>query len=117
MNVIKNGTYINAVFEEKASSVWTFNTTLKTFTTKLDNKDYFLGTKNDASYTTLGPVADASKAFYANFYVSNVFEADKPYVISLNHEKNNKVYYLNGKLSGFYADTTEKAADASQFFF
>ncbi len=117
VNFAKSGNYTNAFYEAEAKSVWTFNETLKTFTTKVENVEYFLGTRNDKTYTTLGPVSDAENSFYVNFYVSTQFEANKEYVVTLNHTKNEKVYYLNGKMSSYYAATTENAGEALKFFF
>ncbi len=67
INVVVSGTHINGVFGDTASTVWTYNETLKTLTTVLDEVEYVLGTRNDKEYTTIGPVDIANEPFYAYF--------------------------------------------------
>ncbi len=61
-------THINGVFEDTASSVYKFNAESKTVVTAIDGEDYWLGTRNDKTYTTMGPCAVKYAGFYGQFY-------------------------------------------------
>ena len=70
MNIIENGTYINVVFEDAASSVWTYNTDVNTVVTTTANTEYFLGTRTDKEYKTFSACKLSYRAtsFIAHFY-------------------------------------------------
>ncbi len=53
INAVVSGTHINGKYDTTASSVWTFDETLKTMVTTLADKQYYLGTYGD--YNTMGP--------------------------------------------------------------
>ena len=57
--------HINGLFEDTATSVYTYDETLKTLVTKIDGTDYIYGTRNDKTYNTLGPMKADSGCFYA----------------------------------------------------
>ena len=57
--------HINGLFEDTASSVYTYDETLKTLVTVIDGENYLFGTKADGTYTTLGPMKASSGCFYA----------------------------------------------------
>ena len=60
--------HVNAKYEAVASTVFTFNATLKTVSTVIGNVEYVLGTRNDKNYTTVGPVDVSKNGFYCQFY-------------------------------------------------
>ena len=70
MNIIENGSYINVVFEDAASSVWTYNTDVNTVVTTTANTEYFLGTRTDKEYKTFSACKLSYRAtsFIAHFY-------------------------------------------------
>ena len=57
--------HINGLFEDTASSVYTYDETLKTLVTAIDGENYLFGTKADGTFTTLGPMKASSGCFYA----------------------------------------------------
>ena len=67
VNVVVNGTHVNGVYEDAASTVYTYDETLKTLVTKVDGTDYIFGTKNSDTFTTLGPMKVSDNPFYAQF--------------------------------------------------
>jgi hypothetical protein len=66
LNVIVNGTHINAVYGDAPVSVYTWDDKLKTLKTNLDGTDYIIGTSATGTYTTLQP-AKTTDNFYAQF--------------------------------------------------
>lgn len=58
-------THINGLFEDAASSVYTYDETLKTLVTAIDGTNYIFGTSNDEKYTALGPMKADSGCFHA----------------------------------------------------
>ena len=65
-------THINAKYEATPSTVYTYNTEKKTVTTLIDGEEYWLGTRNDNTYTTVGPVKVSYNGFYNQFYAEAV---------------------------------------------
>ena len=63
-----NKLHTNSKYEETASTVFVYNSVLKTVETDIDGEIYILGTRNDKSYTTVGPVKASSNPFYCEFY-------------------------------------------------
>ncbi len=62
-------THINATFDDKAISVYTYNTTVKTYVTKVGDKEYGFGTRNDKEYTTISPSStEYTDNFFCHFY-------------------------------------------------
>lgn len=67
INVSTSGTHVNANYEDTASTVWTWDDTVKTLVTDVNGTSYALGTSSSNSYTTLGPVK-TSDSFIAQLY-------------------------------------------------
>lgn len=67
INMVKSGNYVNAKFEEKASTVYTYDETLKTVKADVEGTAYIFGTKADGTYETIGPMKADSGCFYAQF--------------------------------------------------
>ena len=67
VNMVVSGTHVNGMFEDAATTVYTYNETLKTLVGVVDGADYVFGTNSSQSYTTLGPVKTEDNPFYAQF--------------------------------------------------
>ncbi len=67
INMVKSGTYVNAKFEETASTLYTYDETLKTVKADVEGTAYIFGTKADGTYETIGPMKADSGCFYAQF--------------------------------------------------
>jgi hypothetical protein len=67
INMVKSGTYVNAKFEETASTLYTYDETLKTVKADVEGTAYIFGTKADGTYKTIGPMKADSGCFYAQF--------------------------------------------------
>ena len=67
VNMVVNGTHVNGEFQDTATTVYTYDTTLKTLKAVVNDADYIFGTRNDNTYTTLGPVKASNNPFYAQF--------------------------------------------------
>ena len=74
LNMVVSGTHVNAVYGDTASTVYTYNETIKAMVGVVDGVDYVFGTRNDNTYTTVG----ANKLSYEPFMVQFVTEAGTP---------------------------------------
>ena len=75
INMVVSGTHVNGAYEATASTVYTYDATNKTIianvTVEADTTksgDYWFGTRNDNTYTTVGPCAVSYAGFYCQFY-------------------------------------------------
>ena len=66
INVVASGTHINIKFEAAASSVWNYNAELETFTTFVNETEYYIGTYG--TYDTISPssIDKAASSFVIN---------------------------------------------------
>lgn len=130
MNIVKSydeaqdKTFFNVKYEDAGSSVWTYNTTLNTMTTKVDDVDYLLGTGSSKTYKTISAnkVEYASSTCIAHFYGEGAPVVYKPvstvavstaYKFALVQANlDNAVLYLSGEMDGYYFATTEAVAAA-----
>ena len=78
VNFVKSGSYTNIKYEATATTVFTYDETLKTFKTTMTDGDYILGTKATATFTTLGPVKADAKNYYVQFVPSTNADQTKP---------------------------------------
>lgn len=69
INMVVNGTYVNGAYEEAASTVYTYDTESNTLVATVNDAPYWFGTRNDKTYTTVGPVKTEYEGFYMQFYV------------------------------------------------
>ena len=72
INIVTSGTYINANFQDTASTVWVYSTKYNTLTTTVSGTDYYLGAYNtynnfQASKTSFLDGADSTS--YAAYFV------------------------------------------------
>lgn len=76
INMITTDTgYVNASFDDAASTVYTYDETLKTIVATVGTQPYMFGTKSTdgSTYSTIGPVVTvADKYFYATLAESTV---------------------------------------------
>ena len=67
INMVVSGSYVNAKFEDKASTVYTYDEDLKTFVATVNDEIYVHGTSSSGTYTTLGPVKKSDSPCFAAF--------------------------------------------------
>jgi hypothetical protein len=67
INMEKSGTYVNAKFEETASTVYTYDEALKTVKADVEGTAYIFGTKADGTFETIGPMKADSGCFHGVF--------------------------------------------------
>ena len=74
INMVVSGTYVNGKYETEAKTVYTFDNVTNTFVSSVtvgeDTNDYRFGTRNDKTYTTVGPVKVENNAFFCQLYVA-----------------------------------------------
>ena len=129
-------THVNAAYEATASTVYTWDAEHKTVVSNVTVGDktepYWHGTRNDKTYTTMGPCAVSYAGFYGQFYtaeggatpeepetpvapstgiVENP-EAGKAYKFGMVQAKAGKTVYLIGGMDGFYMATSEDVTKA-----
>ncbi len=123
INMVVSGTHVNGAYEAAASTVYTFNADSKTVIAIVNDAEYWFGTRNDKTYTTVGPCAVSYAGFYCQFYGAAEtpdvpVEPDEPEVpsdpaadsvltipqaneLGLSKEKNTYTegkYYVTGKI-------------------
>ena len=67
INMEVSGTHVNGKYQDTAVTVYTWNAELKTVVTDIDGTMYGFGTRNDKTYTTVGPVR-MDGVYYCKFY-------------------------------------------------
>ena len=78
INMVVSGTHVNGAYEATASTVYTFDAESKTLIATVNDAPYWFGTRNDNTYTTVGPVKTEYNGFYCQFYT--VVEEEPPVV-------------------------------------
>ncbi len=68
INMVVSGTHVNGAYEATAKTVYTYDSTAKTLIAEIDGAPYWFGTRNDKSYTTVGPCKTEYEGFYCQFY-------------------------------------------------
>lgn len=79
INCVVSGTHVNGAYEAAASTVYTYDAESKTLIANVDGTPYWFGTRNDKTYTTVGPCAVSYNGFYCQFY------AGEPEVVEPAH--------------------------------
>jgi len=77
INMVVSGTHVNGAYETAPSSVYTFDGQTATLVSNVDGTLYRFGTRNDKSYTTVGPVKVDLGNFYCHLY-SNAADPTDP---------------------------------------
>lgn len=70
INMVVSGTHVNGAYEAAASTVYTYDADAKTLVADVDGAPYWFGTRNDMSYTTVGPCKTEYEGFYCQFYAA-----------------------------------------------
>ena len=70
INMVASGTYVNGKYQAEATTVYTFDNVTNTFIANVNSNDYRFGTKNDGTFTTVGPVKVENNAFFCQLYVA-----------------------------------------------
>ena len=129
MVVSADGAHVNGAYEATASTVYTYDTTL---IATVDGVPYWFGTRNDKTYTTMGPCKVELAGFFGEFYVGSEetpdepeqpeqpedpelseITADKAYKFGMAQGNlDNKVFYLKGGMDGYYMATTDDVTAA-----
>lgn len=60
--------HVNGTFDATASTVYTYDSTLKTLVVTLGDATYAFGTRSDKTYTTVGPCDVSKDPFICQFY-------------------------------------------------
>ncbi len=68
INMVVSGTHVNGAYEDAAKTVYTYDATAQTLIAEVDGAPYWFGTRNDKSYTTVGPCKTEYEGFYCKFY-------------------------------------------------
>ena len=67
INMEVSNTHVNGKYQPNASTVYTWNAELNTVVADIDGTAYGFGTRNDKTYTTVGPVR-MENVYYCQFY-------------------------------------------------
>ena len=79
INMVVSGTHVNGAYEATASTIYRYDATSKTLIAVVNDTDYWFGTRNDNTYTTVGPCATSYNGFYCQFYgVASTPDASEP---------------------------------------
>lgn len=76
LNTVVNGTHVNGVYEDAASTVYTYDEELKTLVATIEGEKYVFGTKKDGTFTTLGPMKASTEPFYGVFVTEAATEEE-----------------------------------------
>lgn len=68
INCVVSDTHVNGKYETTASTVYRYDATSKTLIAVVNDTEYWFGTRNDKTYTTVGPCAVSYAGFYCQFY-------------------------------------------------
>ena len=70
INMVVSGTHVNGAYEVAASTVYTYDAESETLVATVDGNLYWFGTRNDNTYTTVGPCKTSYNGFYCKLYPS-----------------------------------------------
>ena len=71
-----DGIHVNPAYESTAKTVYTYDSAAQTVVAEIEGAPYWFGTRNDKSYTTVGPCKTEYEGFYCKFYSSSPTAAD-----------------------------------------
>ena len=74
MVVSADGAHVNGAYEATASTIYTFDAEKGTIVSTVNEELYWFGTRNDKTYTTVGPCAVSYAGFYCQFYATDAGE-------------------------------------------
>ena len=84
MVVSEDGQHVNGVYESTASTYYTYDASKKTVVSIVNGASYWHGTRNDKTFTTVGPCDVSYNGFYCTFYGNPSVEEN----LVSNHEHN-----------------------------
>jgi hypothetical protein len=70
INMVVSGTHVNGAYEKTASTVYSWDAENKTVVATVNDDLYWFGTRNDKSYSTVGPCKISYEGFYCMFYAA-----------------------------------------------
>lgn len=68
INMTLSGTHVNGTYDNTASTVYTYVVDTKALVATVNGDEYWIGTRNDATYTTVGPCKTKYEGFYCKLY-------------------------------------------------
>ena len=68
INMVVSGTHVNGAYQSTASTVYSYDAANQTLIADVNGSDYWFGTRNDKTYTTVGPCAVSYNGFHCHFY-------------------------------------------------
>ena len=68
INMVVSGTHVNGAYEATASTVYTYDAENNTLIAIVNDAEYWFATRNDNTYTTLGPAKVSYEGFFGQFY-------------------------------------------------
>ncbi len=78
INMVVSGTHVNGQYgAATATTVYTYDTDSKTIIAYIGGVEYWFGTRNDKTYTSVGPCKTDYNGFYCRFYGEN-FDTPEP---------------------------------------
>ena len=131
INMVVSGTHVNGAFEDTAATLYTYDEESKTVIATVEGAPYWFGTRNDKSFTTVGPCKTEYEGFYCQFYTEQSEEPETPAAPSVVEKPvteeaykfgmvqanvENKLFYITGAMEGYYMATTEDAAAAADVY-
>ena len=78
VNMVVSGTHVNGAYETAPSTVYTYDEALATLVATVNDTLYVFGTRNDMSYTTIGPVKVETNPFMIFFAKVGTITPDNP---------------------------------------
>ena len=81
INMVVSGSYVNGAYEDTAATVYTYDAEKDALIAVVSDTEYWIGTRNDKSYTTVGPVKVSYNGFYCKLYaITDEPEVTEPVV-------------------------------------
>ena len=74
INMVVSGTHVNGQYASAPTTVYRIDEASKTLIAVVNGSDYWFGTRNDKTYTTMGPCKTSYKGFYGEFYFAHSHE-------------------------------------------
>ena len=82
INMVVSGTHVNGAYEATASTVYTIDEKNHTLIAVVNDAEYWFSTRNDNTYTTMGPNKVSYKGFFGVFYETEIHEHNYEAVVT-----------------------------------